>query len=100
MAVCFAIRSPCEKLRALLKVCGQACPDQGRRAATLPGEWVAGTSMEAIADEAGVSKQILYRHFETRVNLLGAVVTSELADLSLRARLPASVEDPTQSQFH
>lgn len=56
----------------------------------------AGTSMEAIADEAGVSKQTLYRHFETKVDLLGAVVTSELMHLSQRARLPASVEDPTR----
>jgi AcrR family transcriptional regulator len=52
--------------------------------------------MEAIADEAGVSKQTLYRHFETKVDLLGAVVTSELMHLSQRARLPASVEDPTR----
>ena len=56
----------------------------------------AGTSMEAIADEAGVSKQTLYHHFATKVDLLGAVVSSELTDLSQRARLPASVEDPTR----
>lgn len=56
----------------------------------------AGSSMEAIADEAGVSKQTLYHHFATKVDLLGAVVSSELTDLSQRARLPASVEDPTR----
>ena len=56
----------------------------------------AGTSMDAVTAEAGVSKQTLYKYFPTKVDLLSAVLTEELTAME---RLPAgepqldSVED-------
>ena len=38
----------------------------------------AGTSMDAVVAEAGVSKQTLYRYFPSKLDLLAEVVTSEL----------------------
>lgn len=38
----------------------------------------AGTSMDAVTAEAGVSKQTLYKYFPTKIDLLGAVLTDEL----------------------
>ncbi len=44
----------------------------------------AGTSMDAVSAEAGVSKQTLYRYFPTKVDLLGEILYGELSTLALR----------------
>lgn len=43
----------------------------------------AGTSMDAVTAEAGVSKQTLYTYFPTKLDLLTAVLTEEIDKLDL-----------------
>ncbi len=38
----------------------------------------AGTSMDAVVSEAGVSKQTLYRYFSSKADLLAAILTDEM----------------------
>ena len=48
----------------------------------------AGTSMDAVTAEAGVSKQTLYTYFPAKVDLLKAILDRELARLALEGPLP------------
>ena len=48
----------------------------------------AGTSMDAVTAEAGVSKQTLYTYFPAKVDLLKAILERELARLALEGPLP------------
>ena len=48
----------------------------------------AGTSMDAVTAEAGVSKQTLYAYFPAKVDLLKAILDRELARLALEGPLP------------
>lgn len=45
----------------------------------------AGTSMDAVSAQAGVSKQTLYTYFPTKVDLLQAILTRELAGIQAGA---------------
>ncbi|MGV8908496.1 MAG: TetR/AcrR family transcriptional regulator [Propionicimonas sp.] len=56
----------------------------------------AGTSMDAVSAQAGVSKQTLYTYFPTKVDLLQAILTHELVGIQAGAGAPptlASVAD-------
>lgn len=54
-----------------------------------------GVSMQAIADEAGVSVGLIYRHFGNKHELVEAVITSVLDDLAEQVPLAgAGIEDP------
>ena len=48
----------------------------------------AGTSMDAVTAEAGVSKQTLYTYFPAKADLLKAILERELARLALEGPLP------------
>ena len=58
----------------------------GRRLVLAHG--FAGTSMDAVTAEAGVSKQTLYAYFPAKVDLLKAILDRELARLALEGPLP------------
>ena len=48
----------------------------------------AGTSMDAVSAEAGVSKQTLYTYFPAKVDLLKAILDAELSQIELDGVLP------------
>jgi len=48
----------------------------------------AGTSLDAVTAEAGVSKQTLYTYFPAKVDLLKAILDRELARFALEGPLP------------
>ncbi|MFC9425723.1 TetR/AcrR family transcriptional regulator [Streptomyces sp. NPDC056987] len=52
-----------------------------------------GTSLEAVAKEAGVGPGTLYRHFPTREVLLAAVLQSRTAELAVRREDIADIAD-------
>ncbi|CAI7980966.1 TetR family transcriptional regulator [Frankia sp. Hr75.2] len=52
-----------------------------------------GTSLEAVAKEAGVGPGTLYRHFPTREALLAAVLQSRTAELVTRREDIAGIDD-------
>ncbi|MFE6031711.1 TetR/AcrR family transcriptional regulator [Streptomyces niveus] len=52
-----------------------------------------GTSLEAVAKEAGVGPGTLYRHFPTREALLAAVLQSRTEELVTRREDIASIDD-------
>lgn len=52
-----------------------------------------GTSLEAVAKEAGVGPGTLYRHFPTREALLAAVLQSRTAELVTRRENIAGIDD-------
>ncbi|MEU2775374.1 helix-turn-helix domain-containing protein [Streptomyces sp. NPDC007162] len=52
-----------------------------------------GTSLEAVAKEAGVGPGTLYRHFPTREALLAAVLQSRTAELVARREDIARIDD-------
>ncbi|MEV7871412.1 TetR/AcrR family transcriptional regulator [Streptomyces sp. NPDC088124] len=52
-----------------------------------------GTSLEAVAKEAGVGPGTLYRHFPTREALLAAVLQSRTAELEARREDIAGIDD-------
>ncbi|MER7193887.1 TetR/AcrR family transcriptional regulator [Streptomyces flaveolus] len=52
-----------------------------------------GTSLEAVAKEAGVGPGTLYRHFPTREALLAAVLQSRTAELEARREDIARIDD-------
>ena len=51
----------------------------------------AGTSIDAIVAEAGVSKQTLYTYFPTKIDLLSAVLYNGISDLSLPSGAPPAM---------
>ncbi|MFZ0531207.1 MAG: TetR/AcrR family transcriptional regulator, partial [Propionicimonas sp.] len=53
----------------------------------------AGTSMDAVTTQAGVSKQTLYSYFPTKIDLLGEIVTGELERLQPDEGRPHRLED-------
>lgn len=56
-----------------------------------------GVSMQAIADEAGVSVGLIYRYFSNKHELVEAVITSVLDDLAERIPLAAgTIKDPVR----
>lgn len=52
----------------------------------------AGTSMDAVTAEAGVSKQTLYSYFPTKIDLLGEVLAESLGRLELTQAHPPRLE--------
>jgi AcrR family transcriptional regulator len=74
------------------------------RAFARPG--FAATSLDDIAEEAGISRVLLYRHFESKTDLYRAVLgravqrlaaavgTRDFTDASIDALLGAAAEDP------
>lgn len=52
----------------------------------------AGTSMDAVTAEAGVSKQTLYAYFPTKVDLLAAVLFGAMSELQLHPPHPVRPE--------
>ncbi|MFJ9197003.1 TetR/AcrR family transcriptional regulator [Streptomyces flaveolus] len=52
-----------------------------------------GTSLEAVAKDAGVGPGTLYRHFPTREALLAAVLQSRTAELEARREAIAGISD-------
>ncbi len=48
----------------------------------------AGTSMDAVSAEAGVSKQTLYTYFPAKVDLLKAILDAELSQIELDGVVP------------
>lgn len=59
-----------------------------------------GTSLEAVAKEAGVGPGTLYRHFPTREALLAAVLQSRRQELEARRADIESVDDPLSALRH
>ncbi len=55
---------------------------------------VAGTSMDAVTAEAGVSKQTLYSYFPTKLDLLSEVLITELDKLDLAEARVQQLESP------
>lgn len=55
----------------------------------------AGTSMDAVTAEAGVSKQTLYNYFPTKIDLLASVIHGSVGDLGLTPPDPATLENLT-----
>ena len=51
----------------------------------------AGTSMDAVSAQAGVSKQTLYTYFPTKVDLLQAILTDELTGIQAGAGTPPTL---------
>ena len=58
---------------------------------------VAGTSMDAVTAEAGVSKQTLYSYFPTKLDLLSEVLITELDKLDLAEARVQQLESPPTS---
>ncbi|GAA4898432.1 TetR/AcrR family transcriptional regulator [Streptomonospora salina] len=56
-----------------------------------------GTSLEAVAKEAGVGPGTLYRHFPTREALLAAVLQSRSEELVARQADIEQLDDPTEA---
>lgn len=56
-----------------------------------------GTSLEAIAKEAGVGAGTLYRHFPTREALLAAVLQERSEELVARREQVALIADPAEA---
>jgi len=56
-----------------------------------------GTSLEAVAKEAGVGPATLYRHFPTREALLAALLQSRSEELTKREAQIAAVENPSEA---
>ena len=56
-----------------------------------------GTSLEAVAKEAGVGPATLYRHFPTREALLAALLQSRSEELTKREAQIALVENPSEA---
>ncbi|MEU3413047.1 MULTISPECIES: TetR/AcrR family transcriptional regulator [unclassified Streptomyces] len=55
-----------------------------------------GTSLEAVAKEAGVGPATLYRHFPTREALLAAVLQTRSDELMARRAEIAGIDDPAE----
>ncbi|AKZ60274.1 putative transcriptional regulator [Streptomyces ambofaciens ATCC 23877] len=55
-----------------------------------------GTSLEAVAKEAGVGPATLYRHFPTREALLAAVLQTRADELVARRAEIARLDDPSE----
>ena len=55
----------------------------------------AGTSMDAVSAEAGVSKQTLYTYFPAKVDLLGDILDGELSRIDLEGRSPSRRRSPS-----
>lgn len=54
----------------------------------------AGTSIDAIVAEAGVSKQTLYTYFPTKIDLLASVLYGGISGISLPSGEPIALESP------
>ncbi|MES0838371.1 TetR/AcrR family transcriptional regulator [Nocardiopsis tropica] len=59
-----------------------------------------GTSLEAIARDAGVGAGTLYRHFPTREGLLAAVLQTRSAELAARQAECERVDDSVEALDH
>lgn len=56
-----------------------------------------GTSLEAVAKEAGVGPGTLYRHFPTREGLLAAVLQTRSEELGIRQAEIERLDDPVEA---
>lgn len=56
-----------------------------------------GTSLEAVAKEAGVGPGTLYRHFPTREALLAAVLQTRSEELVARQAVVEQLDDPAEA---
>ncbi|MBX7160744.1 MAG: TetR/AcrR family transcriptional regulator [Acidimicrobiia bacterium] len=65
-----------ERRQAILRGAARAFAERG----------YAGTSMEAIAEAAGITKLIVYRHFESKADLYRAVVTDVVESIAAADR--------------